>query len=38
MLKGRLVFAQLTSRASLRDITTCLRSHSSKLYFAGFRS
>jgi hypothetical protein len=30
-------FAQLTSRASLRDITTCLRSHSSKLYFAGFR-
>jgi hypothetical protein len=30
-------FAQLTSRASLRDITTCLRSHSAKLYFAGFR-
>ena len=33
-----MTFAQLTSRASLRDITTCLRSHSSKLYFAGFRS
>jgi hypothetical protein len=32
-----MVFAQLTSRSSLRDITTCLRSHSSKLYFAGFR-
>lgn len=32
-----MAFAQLTSRASLRDITTCLRSHSSKLYFAGFR-
>jgi hypothetical protein len=32
-----MMFAQLTSRTSLRDITTCLRSHSSKLYFAGFR-
>ena len=30
-------FAQLTSRASLREVTTCLRSHSAKLYFAGFR-
>lgn len=30
-------FAQLTFRTSLRDITTCLRSHASKLYFAGFR-
>jgi hypothetical protein len=32
-----MLFAQLTSRTSLRDITTCLRSHSAKLYFAGFR-
>lgn len=32
-----MLFAQLTSRTSLRDITTCLRSHSKKLYFAGFR-
>lgn len=32
-----MMFAQLTSRTSLRDITTCLRSHSNKLYFAGFR-
>ena len=32
-----MMFAQLTSRASLREITTCLRSHSTKLYFAGFR-
>jgi hypothetical protein len=32
-----MVFAQLTARTSLRDITTCLRSHSTKLYFAGFR-
>jgi hypothetical protein len=32
-----MLFAQLTSRTSLRDITTCLRSHSNKLYFAGFR-
>ena len=30
-------FAQLTARASLREITTCLRSHAAKLYFAGFR-
>jgi hypothetical protein len=30
-------FAQLTARVSLREITTCLRSHSPKLYFAGFR-
>lgn len=33
-----MMFAQLTSRASLRDIATCLRSHQAKLYFAGFRS
>lgn len=32
-----MVFAQLTARTSLRDITTCLRSHANKLYFAGFR-
>jgi len=32
-----MLFAQLTSRTSLRDITTCLRSHTTKLYFAGFR-
>lgn len=32
-----MTFAQLTSRVSLRDITTCLRSHSTKLYYAGFR-
>jgi transposase len=32
-----MVFAQLTTRTSLRDITTCLRSHSAKLYFASFR-
>jgi transposase len=32
-----MMFAQLTSRASLRDITTCLRSQSAKLYYAGFR-
>ena len=32
-----MMFAQLTSRASLREITTCLRSHSTKLHFAGFR-
>lgn len=32
------IFAQLTSRRSLRDITTCLNSHCSKLYYAGFRS
>lgn len=33
-----MMFAQLTSRRSLRDITTCLHSHSSKLYYAGFRA
>jgi hypothetical protein len=32
-----MTFAQLTARASLRDITTCLRSHEAKLYYAGFR-
>lgn len=32
-----MTFAQLTSRVSLRDIATCLRSHSAKLYYAGFR-
>jgi len=32
-----MTFAQLTSRVSSRDIATCLRSHSNKLYFAGFR-
>lgn len=32
-----MMFAQLTSRASLRDITMCLRSQSAKLYRAGFR-
>ena len=32
-----MVFAQLTCRSSLRDITTCLRSQSPKLYLAGFR-
>lgn len=32
-----MMFAQLTCRASLRDITTCLRSQSTKLYRAGFR-
>jgi hypothetical protein len=32
-----MTFAQLTARVSLRDIATCLRSHSSKLYYAGFR-
>ncbi len=31
-----MLFAQLTARASLRDVTTCLRSHGSKLYHAGF--
>jgi hypothetical protein len=30
-------FAQLTARASLREITLCLRSQAAKLYFAGFR-
>jgi hypothetical protein len=32
-----MTFAQLTARTSLRDITTCLRSHQRKLFFAGFR-
>lgn len=32
-----MMFAQLASKGSLRDITTCLRSHSSKLYHAGIR-
>src|SRR5438270_4669346 len=32
-----LAFAQLTFRESLRDIETCLRAVSSKLYHAGFR-
>ena len=32
-----LAFAQLTSRESLRDIETCLRSLGPKLYHAGFR-
>src|SRR5437868_9930142 len=33
-----MAFAQLTYRASLRDIETCLRSIGSKLYHMGFRS
>lgn len=33
-----MTFAQLTYRESLRDIETCLRSISSKLYHMGFRS
>jgi len=33
-----LVFAQLTNRESLRDIETCLRTVSSKLYHCGIRS
>ena len=33
-----MMFAQLTSRRSLRDITNCLNSHATKLYHAGFRS
>lgn len=32
-----MMFAQLTAREGLRDITECLRSHSSKLYHAGFK-
>ena len=32
-----LAFAQLTFRESLRDIETCLRAHSSKLYHLGIR-
>jgi transposase len=31
-----MMFAQLTSREGLRDIATCLRSQSTKLYHAGF--
>jgi Domain of unknown function (DUF4372)/Transposase DDE domain len=33
-----MAFAQLTYRESLRDIETCLRSFSGKLYHMGFRS
>ena len=33
-----MAFAQLTYRESLRDIETCLRAQSSKLYHMGFRS
>jgi hypothetical protein len=33
-----MVFAQLTYRESLRDIETCLRAQSSKLYHLGIRS
>jgi hypothetical protein len=33
-----LAFAQLTYRESLRDIVTCLRSMTPKLYHCGFRS
>ncbi len=33
-----MAFAQLTYRESLRDIETCLRSMSHKLYHAGFRA
>jgi hypothetical protein len=32
-----MMFAQLTSRASLRDITVCLQSYGPKLYHAGIR-
>jgi hypothetical protein len=32
-----MMFAQLTSREGLRDITTCLRSQGKKLYHAGIR-
>ncbi len=32
-----MVFAQLTYRESLRDIETCLRAHSNKLYHLGIR-
>ncbi len=37
MHTGKLVFAQLTFRESLRDIETCLRAHSAKLYHLGMR-
>lgn len=33
-----MMFAQLTPRRSLRDITSCLNSHAPKLYHAGGRS
>ena len=33
-----MLFAQLTHRKSLRDVVTCLRAQSSKLYRAGFRA
>ena len=33
-----MAFAQLTFRESLRDVETCLRSLSTKLYHAGFRA
>ena len=33
-----MLFAQLTFRRSLRDVVTCLRSQSDKLYRAGFRA
>ena len=33
-----MLFAQLTFRRSLRDVVTCLRSQSAKLYRAGFRA
>jgi hypothetical protein len=32
-----MAFAQLTFQGSLRDIETCLRAHSSKLYHLGIR-
>ena len=32
-----MMFAQLTARSSLRDISTCLRSQRTKLYHAGLR-
>jgi hypothetical protein len=32
-----MMFAQLTARSSLRDISTCLRSQHTKLYHAGLR-
>lgn len=32
-----MMFAQLTARSSLRDISTCLRSQQAKLYHAGIR-
>jgi hypothetical protein len=37
MHSGKRVFAQLTYRESLRDIETCLRALSSKLYQLGIR-